>query len=103
LAQSLAVRTEAIQAQLGYLDECAARVRYALELRPRQWIERPAFGTMLTRGGRAVERPLAFAPIEASEMTARQRRPEDAVAIDVSAAVWYGVDLCDGRLSDNEA
>ena len=33
-----------------------------------------------------VQRPLALAPVEAREMTARQRRPDDAVAVDVHAA-----------------
>ena len=64
----------------------AARVPHALELRPREWIERPAFRTVLSRRGRTVERPVAFAPVEAREMTARQRQPDDSVAIDVHAA-----------------
>src|SRR5437879_9789176 len=41
----------------------AARVHHALELRSGEWIERPAFRTVLSRRGRTVERPVAFAPV----------------------------------------
>src|SRR2546428_13311752 len=49
-------------------------------------MERPAFGTVLPGRGGAVERPLAPATVEAREMSARQRRPDDAAPIDVHAA-----------------
>src|SRR5215469_333047 len=41
---------------------------------------------MIAGGGRTVERPLAFAAIEAAKVTARQRRPDHAVAVDITAA-----------------
>src|SRR3954469_17241009 len=47
---------------------------------------RPAFGALIAGGLRAVERPLALAPIEAAHVPARQRHPDDAVAVDVGAA-----------------
>src|SRR2546428_13836801 len=49
-------------------------------------MERPAFGTVLPGRGGAVERPLAPATVEAREVSARQRRPDDAAPIDVHAA-----------------
>jgi len=55
----------------------AAWIGHARELRSRQRIERPAFGTMLARRGRAVQ-DLALTAVEAGKMTARQRRPDDA-------------------------
>jgi len=61
----------------------AARVRYVVETAVRKRKERPAFGTMLASRGRAVERPFAFAPVKAGEMTARQWHPDNAVTIDV--------------------
>src|SRR6266513_1546059 len=64
----------------------AARVGHALQLRSGERIERPAFGAVLARGARAVERSLALAPVETREMSARERRPDDAFAIDVHAA-----------------
>ena len=64
----------------------AARSGHALELRARIRIERPAFGAMLAGRRRPVERPLAFSPVEAGEMTACQRSPDDAIAVDIHAA-----------------
>ena len=55
----------------------AAWIGHARELRSRQRIERPAFGTMLAGRGRAVQ-DLALRAVEAGKMTARQRRPDDA-------------------------
>src|SRR2546428_13788520 len=65
----------------------AAVLHRSLVVRTREWIERPAFRTVLSRrGGRAVERALALAAIEAGEMSAREHRPDDAFAVDVQAA-----------------
>src|SRR5262249_17417895 len=44
------------------------------------------FRTVLPRRGRAIERPLALAPVEAGEMSACQWHPDNAVAIDVHTA-----------------
>ena len=41
---------------------------------------------MLPRRRRPVERSLALAPVEAGEMSAREDRPDYAVAIDVEPA-----------------
>jgi hypothetical protein len=41
---------------------------------------------MFPRRAGTVERFIAFSSIKARQMPARQRRPEDAVAIDVAAA-----------------
>src|SRR5881628_26745 len=64
----------------------AARIRHVHELWSRVWMKRPAFRTVLTSCGGPVERPLAFTAIEAREMPAGERRPDDALAIDVHAA-----------------
>src|SRR5213593_303806 len=64
----------------------AARLRHVLQLRAGEWIECPALGAVLPRGVRSIQRPLALAPVEAREMSARERCPGDAVPIDVHAA-----------------
>ena len=64
----------------------AARIGDAFQLRQRLGIERPAFGAVLAGRRRPVQRPLALAAIEAGQVAARERRPDDAVAIDVHAA-----------------
>src|SRR5438045_1323851 len=53
----------------------ASRVGEVAELGPGEGIERPAFRAMLAERLRAVERRLAFAPIEAREVPARERGP----------------------------
>src|SRR2546422_699605 len=58
----------------------------ATELRARQPIERPTFGAMIADRGRAIERALALAAVEGPEMSARERRVHDALAVDVPAA-----------------
>src|SRR4029077_5112810 len=63
----------------------AARLGHILELRSRERIERPALGTVLAGRGRPVEH-LALLAVEARQMPARERRPEDAVAIYIAAA-----------------
>src|SRR5262249_60058503 len=63
----------------------AARLGYVLELRSGERIERPALGAMLAGCRRPVE-DLAFLAVEARQVSARQRRPENAVAVDVAAA-----------------
>src|ERR1051326_1106892 len=49
-------------------------------------MERPPLGALIAGGLRSVERTFALATIEAAEMPARERHPDDAVAIDVRAA-----------------
>src|SRR5437879_9102157 len=56
-----------------------------IELRSRQWIKRPALGTVLAGRGWAVQGAFALAAVEAAEMAARERGPHDALAVDVSA------------------
>src|SRR5205807_111840 len=63
-----------------------------LELRPREWIERPPFRTMPSRSLWTVERALAFAAVEACQVSARERHPHDPVAVDVHAARTVAVD-----------
>src|ERR1700722_4350621 len=63
-----------------------AHLRDVDESRARQAMETPAFGAVIAGRGRPVERPFAFAPIELSQMPARQRYPHHTVAIDVGAA-----------------
>src|SRR5688572_17062044 len=64
----------------------ASLIRYALELREGLSVERPPFGTVLPRRRRTVELSGALAPVEAGEMPTRERRPDDAVAVDVHSA-----------------
>src|SRR5580704_13446945 len=54
--------------------------------RPRIFVERPAFRALIAGCGRAVERPFAFAPVEAAEMAAGERHPDNAFGVDVAAA-----------------
>src|SRR5581483_13608 len=69
----------------------AVGIAHALELRAGEAIERPALGALLAgRRGRAVERALALAAIEAGELAARQRGPDHALAVDVDAARTIG-------------
>src|SRR5437899_8805131 len=59
----------------------------ALEARPRQCIEIEALGAFLAVfGARPVERSLALATVEAGDVTAVERQPSDAVAVDIHAA-----------------
>src|SRR5262249_36493767 len=58
----------------------------AAELRPGKRIERPALGAVLAGRIRAVERAFALAAVEGAEMSAGERRPCDALAVDVAAA-----------------
>jgi hypothetical protein len=58
------------------------RARITLESGARQRVERKALGAFLALlGARPVERPLAFAPVKAGEVTAVERQPSDAVAV----------------------
>ena len=59
----------------------AARFLHVLEVRTGRGIQRPAFRTMLTGSSRAVERTFAFAAVEARQVPASQRNPDDIVAI----------------------
>src|SRR5262249_34430222 len=57
------------------------------ERRAGNWIERPPLGTAFARvRAWPVERPLAPAAVQACEVTARQRPPRHAFAVDVEAA-----------------
>src|SRR5262249_33844845 len=49
-------------------------------------IDRPTFRTMVAGRGRPVEWALAFAAVQAAAGTARQRRPDHTVRIDIAAA-----------------
>src|ERR1041385_7382676 len=65
----------------------AARIFQALELRSRELVERPSFRTLLSRSGsRSVQRSLAFSPVEACEVPARQCRPDNTIQIEVDTA-----------------
>src|SRR5262249_34834342 len=68
-------------ARLGRTGVC-----HVLQLRTRERIERPAFRAVLAGCGRAIERALALAAVEARHVTAGERNPRDAVAVDVMAA-----------------
>src|SRR5690606_19174795 len=63
-----------------------ARARQVLEPGPRQPVEAPAFGAVIAGRLRPVQRPFALAAVERAEVTAAERYPHDAVAIDVGAA-----------------
>src|SRR5262249_25566672 len=58
----------------------------ALEARAGIAIERPALRAMVAGRGRAIERALALAAVEAHETPVRGRAPDDAVLVDVAAA-----------------
>src|SRR5262249_16717337 len=49
-------------------------------------IEGPAFGAVIAGCFRSIERALALAAIEAADVTARQRYPDYALAVDIAAA-----------------
>src|SRR4029077_5529785 len=61
----------------------APRISAALQLRSRQWIEPPAFWTVLPGRGGSIERSFAFPPVEAGKVPAADDRPHDAAAINV--------------------
>src|SRR2546429_1656582 len=64
----------------------APGVGHVRELRPGKWMERPPLRAVSPGRRGPVERPLALTSVEARQMSTRQRRPGDAVAIDVHAA-----------------
>src|SRR5262249_50734416 len=57
-------------------------------LKARTWIlvERPTFLAMIARGGWTVQRPLALTPVEAADVAASQRHPDNALFVDVASA-----------------
>src|SRR6266568_2193215 len=58
-----------------------------LEARPWNRMEAPALGTFVAElRARSIERPLALATVEARDVAAVERRPDDAIAIDVHSA-----------------
>src|SRR5690606_10898386 len=63
-----------------------ARLRPSFEARPGKAIERPAFAAMVAGRLGTVQRALALASVERAEMTAAERDPDDAFAVDVRAA-----------------
>ena len=74
-----------------------------LESRTRIFVESPALGAMIAGRLRPVERTFALAPIKTAQVTARQRHPHDALAVDVAAArpetrQRYIVDFCERGL-----
>src|SRR5262249_2541312 len=58
----------------------------AFEARPRILVERPALRAMIARRLWSVERAFALAPVEAADVAAGERHPDDALAVDVAAA-----------------
>jgi hypothetical protein len=70
----------------GVIARLDAHLRHVHEAGSRQAMEAPAFGTVIARRCRPVERTLAFAPIELAQMSACQGHPHHAVAVDVRAA-----------------
>src|SRR5690606_39367595 len=79
-----------------------ARTRQVLEARARQPVEAPALAAMVPGRVGPVQQPLALAPIERAEVSAPERYPHDAVAVDVGAAhaearQRHVVDLRKGR------
>src|SRR6516162_7628774 len=82
----------------GVIARLGAVITDPIKAGSRVFVESPAFWAMVTDCLRTVERALALAPIEAREMTARQRGPHYPVAVDVAAANaksrrWYVVDF----------
>ena len=61
----------------------AARIGHVRKLRPRERVERPALRTVLTRRLGSIERARALAAVEASQVSAGERCPHDAVPCDV--------------------
>ena len=49
-------------------------------------MKRPTLGAMIAGRLRPIKRTFALAPVEASEMPARERYPDDAFLVDVAAA-----------------
>src|SRR6266478_8589048 len=70
----------AVVARLG------AVVADAFEAWARVFGEFPTLGTMIAGGIGAVERPFAQAPVKAADMAARERYPDDPLAVDIAAA-----------------
>ena len=70
----------------GVVARLGAVLADALEARARVLVERPALRAVIAGGLRPVERPLALAPVEAADVAAAQRRPHDALLVDVGAA-----------------
>src|SRR5262245_46693465 len=82
----------------GVIARLGAVITDPIEAGSGIFVKSPAFWTMVARRLRAVERALALSPIEAREMTARQRGSNYAIAVDVAAANakgsrWYIVDF----------
>src|ERR1700759_4634427 len=70
----------------GVVARLDARLRQACEARARKSKEAPTLRTVIAGCFGAVQWPLAFAAVETAQMTAAQRHPDDAVAIDVGSA-----------------
>src|SRR6185312_7934084 len=78
----------------GVIARLGAVITDPIKAGSRIFVESPAFWTMVAGCLRTVERALAFPPIEAREMTARQRGPNHPIAVNVAAANaksrrWY--------------
>src|SRR2546428_3898890 len=70
----------------GVVARLGAVLPDALEAGARILIEGPALRAVVAGGLRPVERPLALAPVEAADVAAAERRPYDALLVDVGAA-----------------
>src|ERR1700685_552754 len=70
----------------GVVARLSAVVADALEARAGIFVERPALRAMIASRFRSVERALALRAIEAAEMAAGQRHPDDTLAVDIAAA-----------------
>src|SRR5687767_15864446 len=70
----------------GIVARLGAVLSKALESGARILVECPALGAMIAGRLRSVKRAFALTPIETAQMPARQRYPDYALAVDVSAA-----------------
>ena len=61
----------------------ASRVGDSLQLWPRELIERPTLRAVLSCRSRPVERTFTLPPVEACQVSTRNDRPHDAIAINV--------------------
>src|SRR5262249_38272259 len=65
----------------------AAWIGNVLELRPWKLVKRPSFRTKFSCGSvLPVQRSFALSAIEAREMSARQRSPNDAIQVEIESA-----------------
>src|SRR5262249_34824560 len=70
----------------GVVARLRAVLAEAAEAGARILVERPALWAVIAGCGRPVERAFALAAVEAADVAARERHPDDALAVDVRAA-----------------